>query len=335
MKIAFLMPSTVAGRQNGVVSQALTWKAGLEAQGVSVDLVSPWETYPWRDYDAVHAFGIGHYLDILPLLKTRRVRRIVLSPIYDSNRSEIVMNLISRLNFRSASWKTSWAALRSSISFIDSVLVRSEFEARKLVSIFGVPPSKISLCRLPVRFQNDCVASAPEREGICSHVSILSASTKNVPRLVEAARKYNFPLRLAGQINDAAFQKWLEEVISHSDDIKYLGVLSDEALRNLYRRSRVFALPSLMEGVGLVALEAAHDGADLVITDRGGPKEYFGNMARTVNPESVDEIGRAIRALLDGETHQPQLSHHIRQHYSVEASALELIDVYAGACGGS
>ena len=328
MKIAFLIPPTITGRQNGIVSQALAWKVELETRGVIVDLVSPWETYQWDSYDAIHGFGTGHYLDMLPLLKKRGARRIILSPIYDSNRPNIVMNVMSRLELREASLRTSWAALRSSVPFIDKMLARSNFEAQKLMSIFGVPASKIAMSPLPVRFKTESVEPDSVREPICTHVSILSASIKNVPRLIEASLKYNFPLRLAGRINDVSFQRWLEDIVRESDNIEYLGVLTDEELRRLYRRSRVFALPSLMEGVGLVGLEAALDGADIVITNRGGPKEYYGKLARTVDPESVDEIGQAVRAFLDGETHQPSLSNHIQANYSIEASVNDLVYAY-------
>jgi glycosyltransferase involved in cell wall biosynthesis len=107
--------------------------------------------------------------------------------------------------------------------------------------------------------------------------------------------------------------------------------LSDNDLKILYARSRVFALPSLMEGVGLVGLEAAAHGADIVITGRGGPKEYYGDLARKINPESVDDIGRAVMEFLDGKTFQPDLSRRILTDYSIEASVAKLIDVYGAS----
>lgn len=328
MKIAFLMPPTLMGRQNGVVSQALTWKEGLEDKGVIVDLVTPWETYHWDSYEAIHAFGTGHYLDILPLLKERGARRIVLSPIYDSNRHSLLANALSRLEFPVGMLRTTWAALRSSVPYVDMILARSDFEASKISKVFGAPRSKIDTIRLPVRFRKEDLDSVITREPICSHVSILSAPIKNVKRLIEASIKYSFPLHLAGRINDANFRCYLDKIVHQHNNVLYHGVLSDENLKKLYCRSKVFALPSLMEGVGLVGLEAAVCGADIVITDRGGPKEYYAGLASIVNPESIDEIGSAVRTLLDSLTHQPNLSFHIAKKYSLDASIESLISVY-------
>lgn len=324
------MPPTLMGRQNGVVSQAVTWSAGLERAGASVDLVSPWETYNWSSYDAIHAFGIGHYLSILPPLREMGARRIVLSAIYDSNRSENFASFLSRLDFPVGEMRTIWAALRATLPHVDTVLVRSEFEASKVASIFGVPRHKIVNVPLPVRFGQRELGVNAIKEPICSHVSILSAPIKNVDRLIQAAVKYGFPLHLAGRIKDDRFRSRLASLTRTHSNVVYHGPLSDDELKYLYARSRVFALPSLMEGVGLVGLEAALYGADIVITERGGPKEYYGELAHRVNPESVDDIGRAVMKFLDGRTFQPELSHRIQTEFSIEASVRKLMDVYEG-----
>lgn len=95
-----------------------------------------------------------------------------------------------------------------------------------------------------------------------------------------------------------------------------------------YRKIKVFALPSIYEGVGMVALEAAVMGDDIVITNQGGPKEYYADFAEIVNPTSVDEIGKAIQNLLNGKTHQPKLKEHIVQRYSLEATCDLLENTY-------
>lgn len=333
MKIAFLIPPTVSGKKNGVVSQALTWKDGLELLGVSVELISPWESYDWASYDVIHAFSFGHYLSILPLLKTKGARKIVVSPIYDSNRPAALVRVMSRLDFPIGGLKTNWAALRASIPSVDSFLVRSNFEAQRVEAAFAIRRDKIVNAPLAMRFNVERVNSTPSSEPICSHVSTLSAGVKNVDRLVSAALKYGFPLHLAGQIMDEGFRRKLLRITNSYENIVYHGPLSDDELTKLYRKSRVFALPSLMEGVGLVGLEAAAHGADVVITERGGPKEYYAGMALTVDPESVDEIGIAVMKFLDGQSFQPELSGRIKTEFSIEASAGKLLDAYHGhAC---
>ena len=97
---------------------------------------------------------------------------------------------------------------------------------------------------------------------------------------------------------------------------------------NLYRRCKVFALPSINEGVGIVALNAAVQGANIVITNVGGPKEYYGNFAYQVDPHNVDDIGQAVLRAMDDDTMQPHLRQHIITNYCCEAIAERLVNAY-------
>lgn len=327
-KIAYIIPPTLMGRQNGIINQALTWSAGLKNMGVSVDLVSPWESYQWSSYDLIHSFGIGHYLNMLPQLRELGARKFVVSPIYDSNRQEFISNLISRLSLPVGEMRTTMATMRAIIPHVDKIFVRSEFESRKISSIFGVKRDKILNVPLALRFETKDISIGVPKEPICCHVSVLSAPIKNVDRLVQAAIKYQFPLHLAGQIKSDGFRSHLESITRKYSNVIYHGVLSDDELKMLYARSRVFALPSLMEGVGLVGLEAAAYGADIVITERGGPKEYYQDMKLTVDPESIDEIGKAVMHFLKGNTFQPSLSQFVLGEYSIEGSANKLLNAY-------
>ena len=108
-----------------------------------------------------------------------------------------------------------------------------------------------------------------------------------------------------------------------------MGFVSDKELSLLYNRAKVFALPSINEGVGLVALEAAMHGCNIVITNLGGPKEYYPkDMAQTVNPYDIDDIGQAIIKALADNNSQPKLREHIKNTYNVSSCTDLLIDNY-------
>lgn len=90
-------------------------------------------------------------------------------------------------------------------------------------------------------------------------------------------------------------------------------------------------MPSLNEGVGLVALEAAAYGCEIVITSLGGPKEYYGDLAEVVNPYSIDEIGSAVSRLMDNEImHQPMLADYVHAEFSNESVGEKLERIYSG-----
>ena len=117
-------------------------------------------------------------------------------------------------------------------------------------------------------------------------------------------------------------------IVNKNKNIKYLGYLSDEKLIELYSRAKVFALPSLFEGIGLVALEAAAMGCDVVLTNRGAPKEYYNGMAFLVDPLDVGDIGSTIVDVMSGNTCQPVLSNYINSNYSINDIANNLADSY-------
>ena len=67
-------------------------------------------------------------------------------------------------------------------------------------------------------------------------------------------------------------------------------------LAPLYRASKVHALPSWSETTGLVSLEAALCGCNIVTTDRGYTRDYFGDMAWYCDPYDNRSIRRAVEA---------------------------------------
>lgn len=104
-----------------------------------------------------------------------------------------------------------------------------------------------------------------------------------------------------------------------------MGEVDEEELVSLYKRAKVFALPSLREGVGMAALEAAAYGCEIVLTCVGAPKEYYEGRALLVNPQSVNEIGTAIiKAINEGHS-QPELKSYIEKRYS-ENACLKLLN---------
>ena len=97
----------------------------------------------------------------------------------------------------------------------------------------------------------------------------------------------------------------------------------------LYNQAKVFALPSINEGVGLVALEAAIHGCNIVITNLGGPKEYYElGSVKLVNPYDIDDIGKGILQALNDNNSQPNLRKDLLCKYNVSACVDNLINCY-------
>ncbi|MDR1624469.1 MAG: glycosyltransferase family 4 protein [Tannerellaceae bacterium] len=326
MKIAFIIAYPTSTMANGIISQALSWKKGLEMLGHEVELVDMWKGYDWSTFAVIHYFGFSsfsshHIRMISPLNES-----IVVSPILDPNYPVWQLWVYARWGSTRLKLTNNYHSLYVVRNCIKKILTRSEFETFYMVRGFGfrreqceVVPLALDIV-LPPAVENF-------REPFCLHISLLADKRKNVKRLIEAAKKYKFNLVLAGYTTPEG-RRMIEQWIGGASHIEYLGYLPTPRMLQLYSRAKVFALPSLNEGVGLVGLEAAAMGCDVVLTHLGGPKEYYNGMVSLVDPFDVDAIGTAIVDLLGDKTFQPRLSQYMKQSFTMEKMARKLLDVY-------
>ncbi|MCQ2204767.1 MAG: glycosyltransferase family 4 protein [Bacteroidales bacterium] len=334
MKIAYIISPFVVvdGLSNGIRSQALTWGEALKANGHQVDYIDSWGIYDWPSYDAVHFFGNGPWVNTIRTYLRKKNPRCVYSPIYDpspfhESRSQRWQKVISKLTH--GKWHSALHSVCLEYTGYQKVLVRTQHEHQMVHNLFDVPESQIA--NVPLSYSNGLSFEQPlpEKEPFVFHMSLFTQPRKNVIRLVKAAKKYNFRLVIAGNPGTKdAYDDFLKAV-GDAPNIQVLGFIGEEQKIDLYRRARVFALPSISEGVGIVAVDAALYGADIVVTNIGGPKEYYNGMAEVVDPYSVDEIGEACMRLLSGKTYQPQLRQYIHNNCSLSAIVDKLVEAYS------
>ena len=192
---------------------------------------------------------------------------------------------------------------------------------------YGIENEKVAI--VPLSYREDHYDARIQKEPFCLFAGTMTQPRKNVPNLIRAARKYNFLLKLVGNKGNAESEAKLRQFIGDAQNIEILGFVSDEELMSLYNRAKVFALPSLNEGVGLVALEAAIHGGDIVITKLGGLKEYYEyGTVQLVDPHSVDDIGKAVLRAFDDTTNQPKLRNGLISRYNVSACVDRLVLEY-------
>lgn len=330
MKIGFIIYPGVlnSGPSNGVRSQALAWREALELLGQKVELVDLWGGAKFSSFDIVHFFGSGHWLKGLAVSARNAGARVVQSPIIDSNRSWRVYRIAASLKIPTLRLGTLNSITSEELKISDRVLVRSMHEETLVIKGLGVPAGKVELVPLGVKMSTRKDDSAGDgRLDRCLHVSSFTQDRKNVARLIRACHKANIGLDLVGN-KGSEFERWVSqfepEVLK---DVVFHGFVSEEELDELYRTRKIFALPSLEEGVGLVALDAAARGCEIVITELGGPKEYHGGHAVTVDPFSVASIAGGLAKARE-RVRTRDLSNHIRAHHSVERSAARLLETY-------
>ncbi len=329
MKIAYIMypGACYMGAGDGSKMQAEIWLKELQRKGHEVDRINPWGHYDWKGYDIIHVFGFGLWNYDIIHWGSGLNPNFVFSPIIDTNTPMWKYRLASfwgcqRLRLFSQNY-----ALRKLRPDIKLFFARTEYEADYLRRGYDIEDKKIAI--VPLSYRDDHYDASIQKESFCLFAGTMTQPRKNVPRLILAAKKYGFPLKLVGNKGNAKSEASLRTLIGDTPNIEILGFVSDEELASLYNRAKVFALPSLNEGVGLVALEAAIHGCNIVITNLGGPKEYYQNShVQLVNPYDIDDIGQAIIKSLKDNTSQPTLRNHLTQQYNVSTCTDLLIKEY-------
>lgn len=331
MKIGFIYSGFRLSLGNGIVSQANTWKKILERKGHEVIMCHPWEYNDISSFDALQIFSFDNSTENLVRELYKKNNNIYIAPILDPDYSITNAKLRSFCGFSPLRLSNRFHALRKVKDLVSGILVRSDFEKDYLIRSFGYSEEQCHVIRLSSGVAKQECLNLSKREPFCFHMSFVTDERKNVKRLIDASVKYNFDLVLAGGIHFEQEREMFNSWIKGKPNIKYLGYISNEAKINLYKKAKVFALPSLNEGVGLVALEASAYGCDIVMTSLGGPKEYYGNLAEIVNPYDIDSIGKGVVNLLGGKTYQPSLSDRICKLYSDESVGKSLIEVYSNS----
>lgn len=159
----------------------------------------------------------------------------------------------------------------------------------------------------------------------------VAAERKNVYRLIEACDQVGVPLVLGGLEVQSKEMRRIEARIARANvPVIRLGFISEEELRWLYQNCSVFCLPSLVEGVGQVAMEALFFGAPVVVTEVGGPPDYFGDFAKYVDPHSVECISTSIRHALSQSIDLNLARQHLDQ-FSVLNTSRKLLTSYQSA----
>lgn len=304
--------------------QEKMWRDGLVALGHQVDLVNIWDDYDWDSYDWLIMMGYGGNFRDSSRAFSKLVKRLAIAPIIDPDCGYTKYKFYTKYwgNQKHLGLSSRFHDLYLNKDFYKLWLVRSDFEKSYVTKCLDIDESLIDL--VPLQYRVPSCDTMPLKENFCFLASRLAASNKNVPRLVEAAKKYGFNLVLAGLLASEEEMQWLHNMIDGHDNIKYVGQLTDEELVSYYRKCKVFALPSITEGVVMVALEAAANGAEIVLTNDGGPKYYLKDHAEIINPYSVDNIGRAVMKLMERNVYQPALLDYMKNNFSAGACSKQL-----------
>ncbi|MDY6822523.1 MAG: glycosyltransferase family 4 protein [Thermodesulfobacteriota bacterium] len=164
---------------------------------------------------------------------------------------------------------------------LDAVMALSRAQKQEIRTLYGITPESIHVAgagyddRLFFQTEKD-----RGRTVQLVYVGKLSHA-KGVPWMLRALAGIDagpWRLHLVGGGSGAEMAECLELAGQMAGRITSYGAVSQEILAGIMRRSHVFVLPSLFEGLPLVLLEALASGCRVVATALPGVKELVGDM---------------------------------------------------------
>ncbi|HEX5433545.1 MAG TPA: glycosyltransferase family 1 protein [Candidatus Angelobacter sp.] len=234
-----------------------------------------------------------------------------------------------------------WSARRA-----DHIITVSEYSARDIVSLYGVPRNKITVAypaaseKFRPRDKQACKAQLQEAYGIDSPFILYVGRVqvrKNLNRVVEAFAKVrsNHPdlkLVIVGK-PDLAYEKLLAKIkeLALTAHIHFPGYIEGDRLPLFYNAAEMFVFPSIFEGFGLPVAEAMASGVPTITSNGSCLEEVAGNGALLVDPMSVDSLAAAMRQILEDEGLRRELIERgLRRSavFSTRGFAAKILDVY-------
>jgi glycosyltransferase involved in cell wall biosynthesis len=224
---------------------------------------------------------------------------------------------------------------RDAAARADVTIAVSEFTRSQVVTLLGVPPSKVRVVHHGIRH----LAYPPvQREKIVLNVGAIQ-TRKNIARLVDAFETVDRSWRLVLAGSSGYGGGEIQERIAASpahDRISVTGYVSPEDLAAWYAKAEIFAFPSLDEGFGMPVLEAMAAGTPVVTSNRSALPEVAGNAAILVDPESTEALGQALRDLSTKVELREELSRRGVERarlFSWDRAVTETWDIYRAVLG--
>ncbi len=234
---------------------------------------------------------------------------------------------------------------RSSALRADKIIAVSKSTKNDLIKIYNIKPEKIT-----VVYQ------------ICNEIF-----GKEIPQaeLEKVRRQYNLPedfilyvgsvIRRKGLLNIVKAtemlpgslkipivaigngKEYLQQVLKYVND-KNLGNLfyhfkgiANEELPAFYRLAKIFIYPSIYEGFGIPVLEAITSGVPVITSNTSSMPEAGGDAPLYTNPDSPEEISKAIEKILtDRQLAETMIEKGLKhaKKFTAERMAKETFDVY-------
>jgi glycosyltransferase involved in cell wall biosynthesis len=352
MKVAFITRSTLFAIPGGDTVQVVQTAKHLAEMSIVADIKLSKDVIDYEAYDLLHFFNVARPADILYHSKKAK-KPFVVSTIlcnyseYDKHHRRgtgVIFGLLpadsieylktiarwmlgkDHLASKEYVWKGQHRSIAEVLRNAEMILPNSESEYLRIIKAYplklkhSIVPNGVDhhLFRRNTGIEKDagmvlCVARI---EGI-----------KNQFNLIKALNNTRFKLLLIG--SHAPNQKGYYNKCRRmaSSNVTFIDHVPQEQLIAYYQKAKVHVLPSWFETTGLSSIEAAVMGCNIVITDRGDAKEYFGSNAFYCDPGVPESILVAVIKAAHSRYNE-NLHEMILNRYTWKRAATETLKAY-------
>ncbi|MBU1118971.1 glycosyltransferase family 4 protein [Patescibacteria group bacterium] len=259
--------------------------------------------------DIIHCIGSIPFGWLLPLAKRNTQAKLILS-IHGSVmplQKEQILDVRSTLNAFEYAQLITFLAKR-----VDLILPIAEFIKDELISLH-IPKEKIAVIHTGINVElfNKKVAQPDSKHFTLLYVGRF-AQKKGLPYLLRALASINdqsIRLKLVGgapRDNDFHNVISLIKKLSLEKRVDVMPPIKHTELPSIYQSANIFILPSVLEPMGKVVLEALASSLPVIVTKQGGVTEIVENKVNgtIVPPQNPQALADAIIALKNNPTLQ-------------------------------
>lgn len=320
MKVAFIARTTLYEQTGGDTIQVIQTARHLRDLGVIADIHLTDQPINYDEYELLHFFNIIRPADILYHIQKSN-KPFVVSPIlvdyseYDRHLRKGMAGMIFRYLSPGAieylktiaRWMRRKDKLMSKSYILKGhrksileilrrtayLLPNSQMEYERLVQLYNTSPR---YAVVPYAVDSSLFTfkeHQPKDPSLILCVGQIEGR-KNQLNLIKALNNTSWKLLIIGS-PAANQQSYYRHCLSiASANISFIDRLPQEELVQYYQKASVHVLPSWFETCGLVTMEAAIMGCNVVITDKGFAREYYGEEAFYCDPASPPDILQAV-----------------------------------------
>ncbi len=353
MYVVMISRATLFSMPGGDSTQITKTAEYLRNRGVTIDIKLTSDIIDYSKYDLIHFFNIIRPSDILGHIKKSKLPYVV-SPIYvefdnveklNSGIRKLLYKIfgsdgieyiktVARI-FKNGEQISDWRYLalghRNSLKYViknsQLLLPNSHSEMKRLANKYRITKKYIVVPNAIDKQVFDLSINAnPNYLDAVITVGQITPR-KNQLNIIRALNRTSFDVFIIGKPSRNALDYYKQCKKEASSNIHFIDYLEHEELAKIYKAAKVHILASWFETTGLVSIEAAIMGCNIVITDEGDQKEYFKEYATYCKAGSVSSIREAVEIAYKKE-YDTSIKDYIFSNYTWDITANKTLEAY-------